>query len=101
MTLATQSAGVAGLFYPADPGELAAGVDASLAKAAPPALSPKAVIAPHAGHIYSGDVAGAAYALLARRRNEIRRVVLLGPAHRMAVRGIALSPGDAWETPLG
>ncbi len=89
------------MFYPADPGALAQGVDACLAKAAPPALSPKAVIAPHAGHIYSGDIAGSAYALLAKRRGEIKRVVLLGPNHRVAFRGVALSPADVWETPLG
>ena len=101
MTASTLSPGVAGMFYPADAGQLAAGVDASLARAAPGALSPKAVIAPHAGHIYSGDIAGAAYSLLGRRKGEIRRVVLLGPTHRMPVRGVALHPADAWETPLG
>jgi AmmeMemoRadiSam system protein B/AmmeMemoRadiSam system protein A len=101
MSQSLQPAGVAGLFYPADPGELAAGVDASLARAAPSHLSPKAVIAPHAGHIYSGDIAGAAYSLLARRRDEIKRVIVLGPTHRMAVSGVALSPADAWQTPLG
>jgi AmmeMemoRadiSam system protein B/AmmeMemoRadiSam system protein A len=93
--------GVAGKFYPANPAELAVGVDASLAKAVTPTLAPKAVIAPHAGHIYSGDIAGAAYRLLARRRGEIKRVVLLGPNHRLPVRGLALSPADAWDTPFG
>ena len=93
--------GVAGIFYPADAAELSAGVDASLNKAAPPPLAPKAVIAPHAGHIYSGDIAGAAYSLLAKRKGEIKRVVLLGPNHRMPVRGFALSPVDAWATPFG
>ena len=101
MSTSVQAASVAGLFYPSDPEELAAGVDASLAKAAPVDIAPKAVIAPHAGHIYSGDIAGAAYSLLARRRGEIKRVVLLGPTHRMPVRGMALSPADAWETPFG
>jgi len=101
MSTSVQTAGVAGMFYPADPDQLAAGVDASLAKAAPQELAPKAVIAPHAGHIYSGDIAGAAYSLLARRKGEIKRVVLLGPTHRMPVRGIALSPADAWQTPFG
>jgi len=96
-----QPMGVAGMFYPDDPGALAASVDASLAKAAPPRLAPKAVIAPHAGHVYSGDIAGAAYALLGRRKGEIKRIVLLGPTHRMAVHGLALSPADAWATPLG
>lgn len=96
-----QAAGVADMFYPADPEVLAAGVDASLAKATPPDLEPKAVIAPHAGHVYSGDIAGAAYSLLARRKGEIKRVILLGPTHRMAIHGAAVSPADVWETPLG
>ena len=101
MSLSIQPADVAGKFYPADPAELAAGVDASLAKAAPLPLKPKAVIAPHAGHIYSGDVAASAYRLLAARKGEIKRVILLGPNHRVAVRGMALSPADAWATPFG
>jgi AmmeMemoRadiSam system protein B/AmmeMemoRadiSam system protein A len=101
MTASLQPTGVAGLFYPADPAALAAGVDASLAKAQPPDLAPKAVIAPHAGHVYSGDIAGAAYGLLARRRGEIKRVVVLGPNHRQPVAGVALSPADAWDSPLG
>lgn len=101
MTTSLQAAGVAGLFYPADPAQLAAGVDASMARAVASDLAPKAVIAPHAGHVYSGDIAGAAYRLLAARRDQIKRVVLLGPTHKMAVRGVALSPADAWATPLG
>ena len=101
MSTSVQTAGVAGLFYPADPNELAAGVDASLAKAAAAEMAPKAVIAPHAGHVYSGDIAGAAYRLLSKRKGEIKRVVLLGPTHRMPVRGMALSPADAWATPFG
>src|SRR5579871_1552848 len=99
--MTVQTASVAGLFYPAEPDVLAAGVNASLAKAGPPPLGPKAVIAPHAGHVFSGDIAGAAYKLLAARRGEIKRVVMLGPTHRMPVRGVALSPADAWATPLG
>ena len=101
MSLSLHPAHVAGAFYPADPSALAAGIDASLAKAAPPALSPKAVIAPHAGHVYSGDVAASAYRLLGTRKGEIKRVILLGPNHRQPVRGMALSPANAWETPLG
>jgi AmmeMemoRadiSam system protein B/AmmeMemoRadiSam system protein A len=101
VTAAVQPAGVAGLFYPADPAALAAGVDASLAKATDGGFEAKAVIAPHAGHVYSGDIAGAAYRLLAARKGQIKRVVLLGPTHRMPVRGLALSPADAWATPLG
>ena len=95
---------VAGLFYPADAAVLAATV-ADLLAAAPPARSgsvaPKAVIAPHAGYIYSGATAARAYALLQPLRGRIRRVVLLGPTHRVAVRGLAV-PGVAYfRTPLG
>lgn len=101
MSVSVQPASVAGKFYPADPDELAAGVDGSLARAAPPPLAAKAVIAPHAGHIYSGDIAASAYRLLGRRKGEIKRVILLGPNHRQPVRGMALSPADAWATPFG
>src|SRR5712675_1685890 len=101
MSASVQPAAVTGTFYPADPATLAAGVDASLASAHPPSLEAKAVIAPHAGHVYSGDIAGAAYNLLARRKGEIKRAILLGPNHRMPVRGMALSPADSWDTPFG
>lgn len=62
---------------------------------------PKALIVPHAGYVYSGRTAAQAYARLARSRSVIRRVVLLGPAHRVAVRGLALPGVDAFATPLG
>lgn len=101
MSTDVHAPGIAGMFYPADPDQLAAGVDASLARAAPVEMAAKAVIAPHAGHIYSGDVAGAAYRLLSQRKGEIKRVMLLGPTHRMPVRGVALHPADAWRTPIG
>src|SRR5215467_5069577 len=101
MSASVQSACVAGMFYPADPAVLAAGVDKSIASAPAPRLEAKAVIAPHAGHVYSGDIAGAAYRLLARRKGEIKRVVLLGPNHRVPLSGIAVSPADSWATPFG
>src|SRR5882757_1041556 len=101
MSLSVQPAGLAGKFYPAGPDELAAGIDGSLARAAPPPLMPKAVIAPHAGHIYSGDIAAAAYRLLAQRKGVIKRVVLLGPNHRVPLSGMAMSPADTWATPFG
>jgi hypothetical protein len=99
---------VAGMFYPADPGELAEAVDRYLAEgretlaalpAAPPA--PKALIAPHAGYVYSGPIAGAAYALLRAQALGVERVVLLGPAHRVALSGLAASSADGFATPLG
>jgi AmmeMemoRadiSam system protein B len=62
---------------------------------------PKALIVPHAGYIYSGATAALAYARLAAGRKTIRRVVLLGPVHRVPVRGLALPDVDSFATPLG
>lgn len=96
---------LAGSFYDADAQRLAAGVDGFVAAAAGrtgvPAAQPRILIAPHAGHIYSGRTAGQAYALLQPFAQQIRRVVLLGPTHRVYVRGIALSGAALWHTPLG
>lgn len=95
---------VAGTFYPAAAGELAGDVAALLAGAANNARGqpvPKAIIAPHAGYLYSGPVAAAVYARLAPARGIIKRVVLLGPVHRVPVRGLALPDAGALATPLG
>lgn len=94
---------VAGLFYPASAAALAREVDALLAAAGAAARdgAPKAVIAPHAGLAYSGPVAAAAYARLLPLRAKIRRVILLGPAHRVPFRGLALPGTAAFRTPLG
>lgn len=70
---------VAGLFYPADPRQLAHDVQQLLAAAQPHGLTPKALIVPHAGYIYSGPIAATAYATLKPIASHIRRVVLLGP----------------------
>src|SRR5574340_566540 len=78
---------VAGLFYPADTRQLAHDVQSLLAAARPHDLTPKALIVPHAGYIYSGPIAATAYATLQPIAARIRRVVLLGPTHRVAVRG--------------
>lgn len=98
----TRKPAVAGSFYPSDPGALRSTVDGLLAdaknEAGPP---PRALVAPHAGYVYSGPVAASAYAQLRPHRDRYRRVVLLGPAHRAAVRGLALPGADAFETPLG
>jgi len=95
------------MFYPADRrvlarevGELLDGVD-SVHSLAPRFGFPKAVIAPHAGYIYSGPVAAHAYEALAPARGIVNRVVVLGPVHRVPVRGLALPDADAFETPLG
>ncbi len=96
---------VAGLFYPADRRRLSAEVAGHVERAAQPlpAIRPQAVIAPHAGYRYSGATAGAAYRAVASRRDEVDRVVLAGPAHRVAVGGIGVgvSTARAWRTPLG
>lgn len=96
-------AAVAGLFYPDRPERLRHDVDDALAQARQVSLrttGPKALIVPHAGYVYSGRVAAAAYAPL-RGRKDIARVVLLGPCHRVALRGIALPEAAAFTTPLG
>ncbi|HEU0283408.1 MAG TPA: AmmeMemoRadiSam system protein B [Gallionella sp.] len=92
---------VAGMFYPADPRQLAHDVQQFLSQAHPHSLTPKALIVPHAGYIYSGAIAATAYATLQPIAGHIRRVVLLGPTHRIAVRGLALPGVDAFDTPLG
>lgn len=96
-----RKAAVAGLFYPAEAGELGRTVRHLLDAARPAAETPKALIAPHAGYIYSGPVAASAYALLGPLRTTVSRVVLLGPAHRVPVEGLAASSADYFETPLG
>jgi len=92
---------VAGTFYPADAQQLRACVAELLAQAPRGDARPQAIVVPHAGYPYSGPVAASAYAQLADRRNEIERVVLVGPAHRSAVRGLTVPTCDAFETPLG
>ena len=92
---------VAGMFYPADAGRLARVVQRFLSKAHPVDLTPKAIIVPHAGYMYSGAIAAMAYATLIPLADRIRRVVLLGPSHRVALRGLALPGVDGFNTPLG
>jgi AmmeMemoRadiSam system protein B len=97
----TRPAAVAGSFYVGHPQRLRAAVADLLATApAYSAASPKALIAPHAGYVYSGGVAAAAFATL-KGSAAMTRVVLIGPAHYVAVRGIAVPTADAFETPLG
>ncbi len=93
---------VAGLFYPASPVQLRDAVTDYLAGAITnPDAPPKALIAPHAGYIYSAPIAASAYACIAAAADTITRVVLLGPAHRVAFRGLALPGVEAFQTPLG
>ena len=93
---------VAGHFYPADSGELSATINQMLdAETVPYTVAPKALIVPHAGYVYSGPVAASAYAMLRPHRDEYTRVVLLGPSHLVAVRGLATSSAGVFRTPLG
>jgi AmmeMemoRadiSam system protein B len=94
-------AAVAGLFYAADPARLRQDVDSLLASPAFFSHRPKALIAPHAGYVYSGAAAGKAFALLRGAGGDITRVVVIGPAHYVALRGIAIPTVSAFETPLG
>jgi MEMO1 family protein len=94
---------VAGLFYPDDAHELRDAVSAYLAQheTQNAGAPPKALIVPHAGYIYSGGIAAAAYATVARLRDTIRRIVLIGPSHRVYLRGMAAPAADSFATPLG
>lgn len=97
---------VAGSFYPNNAGQLSAMLDdyldivAGELNARQPD-SPKAIIAPHAGYIYSGPVAGSIYSLIKQADKQITRVVLSGPAHRVYVKGVALLSNTHFATPLG
>ncbi|MBI5386921.1 MAG: AmmeMemoRadiSam system protein B [Verrucomicrobia bacterium] len=95
-------AAVAGQFYTGDPEKLRAEVSGYVGRARVNVdTAPKAVIAPHAGYMYSGPIAGSAYACLARGREVFKRVVLLGPSHFVALSGLAASSAEAFASPLG
>ncbi len=104
---AVRKAAVAGAFYPDNAGVLKSMVTQLLAEA--PSMpkvadiqsSPKALIAPHAGYIYSGPVAATAYQQVQRHSADYQRIVLLGPSHRVGFYGVALSGAEYFETPLG
>jgi hypothetical protein len=89
------------MFYPKAPQECLAQVEYFLQGRQVVSASPKVLLAPHAGYVYSGDVAGQAYAQLVPIRDKIRRVVLLGPNHRVPLRGMALPSVDYFQSPLG
>lgn len=98
---------VAGTFYPAEPETLKVQVDDYLLEAAASqtgtlsATPPKAIIAPHAGYVYSGPIAATVYARLRPWHKAIKRVVLIGPSHRVPFEGLATSSADFFATPLG
>ncbi len=106
LSLSIRPPAVAGIFYPAAGPALARELATLLAAAAPAAAEaagsvPKALIVPHAGYVYSGAVAASAYAALAPARHSIRRVILLGPCHRVGIRGLAVPRATGFATPLG
>lgn len=92
---------VAGAFYSADPDRLRAELGELLFAEPEGGPAPKALIVPHAGYVYSGPVAARAYARLKASAGSIRRVLLLGPAHRVPVSGVAIPGSDIFRTPLG
>ena len=93
---------VAGMFYPAEPETLRALIAGVRKRARPDgSVAPKVVVAPHAGIVYSGSVAATAFSPWARRPEPPRRIVIVGPAHRVAFRGLAIHPALTWLTPLG
>ncbi len=97
-----RAAAAAGRFYPGDPSELRRLVNELLADVPPAAgPAPKALVAPHAGYIYSGPIAASAYVRLKPARDLIKRVVLVGPSHFVPLEGLAVSSAEAFATPLG
>jgi len=92
---------VAGMFYPDEPAVLQQTITALLDEKVTVNNLPKAIIVPHAGYIYSGSIAASAYVQLKPAHDLIKRVVLLGPSHRVPFRGLAISSADFFQTPLG
>ena len=101
-TIKTRVPAVADQFYPKDPAELTVLLQQMLSQAddTPPAHI-KALIAPHAGYIYSGTIAASAYQSLQSQADKIKRVVLLGPSHRVAFHGVAITSASSYQMPLG
>ena len=96
-----RAAAVAGSFYPGQRSQLQKDVDAMLTRARTDAPCPKAIVAPHAGYVYSGSIAAEVYARVRNGAKTISRVVLLGPSHRVAFEGIATTGAHFYTTPLG
>ncbi|MCB1124092.1 MAG: AmmeMemoRadiSam system protein B [Verrucomicrobiae bacterium] len=100
-SLSLRKPAVAGTFYPGSREGLSALVHEYLEHAQPSSVVPKALIAPHAGYIYSGPVAGSAFATIDKMADRVNRVILLGPSHRVSFQGLAMSTADRFSTPLG
>jgi AmmeMemoRadiSam system protein B len=92
---------VAGTFYPANPKLLHQMLDQYLDDTEMGHKVPKAIIVPHAGYVYSGPIAATAYARLRQAKDQVTRVVIIGPSHRVSFRGLAVSGAETFSTPLG
>jgi len=92
---------VAGMFYPDNPTELHEQINEYLQAVEPSGQTPRALVVPHAGYIYSGPIAASAFINLRPLRDTIKRVVLLGPSHRVGFRGLAAPTANVFSTPLG
>jgi MEMO1 family protein len=92
---------VAGIFYPANPQQLRLMLNKYLQGVLKDEKAPKAIIVPHAGYIYSGSIAASAYARLVKAKDQITRVIIIGPSHRVGFRGLAISRANFFTTPLG
>jgi MEMO1 family protein len=92
---------VAGTFYPANSQQLHLMLDQYLTEAKNDVKVPKAMIVPHAGYKYSGPIAASAYSRLKKAHKPITRVVIIGPSHRVAFKGLAVSRANTFSTPLG
>ena len=100
--MSTRAAAVAGYFYDANTSRLQHHVNEMLnAESAVPETLPKALIVPHAGYIYSGPTAAYAFRCLLTDPDQVKRVLLIGPAHRVYVDGMAIPSVDSFSTPLG
>jgi MEMO1 family protein len=99
--MSNRSPAVAGLFYPAEPDALDRMVRACLAGASAEPVPAKAVVAPHAGYVYSGPIAGTSFGSVAQRGGQVKRVILIGPSHFMRFAGLAAPSATGLATPLG
>ncbi|MBK8258738.1 MAG: AmmeMemoRadiSam system protein B [Polyangiaceae bacterium] len=103
MASSVRAPAVAGMFYPGNKADLAKLVDQLLesAEVPPHAVAPKAIIVPHAGYVYSGPIAATAFKLFEPIADRVERIVLIGPAHRVYLDGLASPDAAALATPLG
>lgn len=97
----TKKPDVAGMFYPADKDELKEMIEDFLKTAKVGKQLTRAIIAPHAGYVYSGPIAASAYLSLYSSKNEIKNVIILSPSHHYSFEGVAIHSAESFSTPLG